>query len=54
MIFMGYLQGMSLNDIACDVQKSDGSQPSRQAVSDTIDLANANGGSANALADVAT
>ena len=45
MIFMGFLQGMSLNDIACDVPKSDGSQPSRQAVSDTIDLAKANGGS---------
>lgn len=45
MIFMGFLQGMSLKDIACDVPKSDGSHPSPQAVSDTIDLANANGGS---------
>ena len=42
---MGYLQGMSLNDIACDGPKSDGSHPSQQAVSDSTDLANANGGS---------
>jgi hypothetical protein len=45
MIFMGFLAGSSLQDIADDVEKQDGSHPSTQAVSDTIALAKANGGS---------
>jgi hypothetical protein len=45
MIFMGFLAGSCLKDIADDVEKTDGSNPSTQAVADTIALAKANGGS---------
>ena len=44
MIFMGFLTGMTQPEIAAEVQKTDGSNPTAQAVSDTISHAQANGG----------
>ncbi|CAK0893334.1 unnamed protein product, partial [Prorocentrum cordatum] len=46
MIYMGSLAGMTMTDIAASVQKCDGSFPSVNVVKDTIEKAEAHGGSA--------
>lgn len=45
MIYMGFLAQMTLQEISEKVPKSDGSNPSVQTVSETIEQAKANGGS---------